>query len=1485
MPLIPVEHDPFAEPKSSGKLIPVDHDPFAQTSGNLVPVDFDPFSAEVPAKQELLPVNFPPSQSEQQEQPAQQPAAKPEDRPGFLNRAITGTVAAVERKPVEAIAKVANFGLNAQEDIERKIAEKYPAWAYPNELSDNSIRASVALQAMEQVDKKYNKDAAGKAMLVARRLPLGETAESIGAWATGTKTYDQELQEAAHVEDIPITPAIISEMLAIANRKSGPEKVRALRLIRGLPEYAQTSNEILAETSGFYKGWLEEVALPEAQTVGEKAADVVGGLGAFAITNKATGSVVPFRPGFARSASAMEATTQLLSDAPTGEGAAVDASFHVARKLGQLVPGSKAIKAAATAVMEVLAGLGTAKAMKADDQTAAIQGLFPLLMRIPGAAKAGIRKIFPKASPKQVNDALAKAAETVTQQEQTQQIATAAREAQKTNAAPEGSKPPLDERTTVIDKPAPQAGEPIARSADTPSAAKQPWEMTLKEWFADDRTQSPLTLAKEGLKRLENLASQAREDAYANKVAPEVVRNANAKVAEAENTIKLMLKDGKYLGKSAFEISNEHGKQTERAVSEGKPVPRAVLKDYKGQKWADDALAQYEPMPEPATSSKTLPAAPEAGSAPEGMVKYKKPKGLLEQIHKDEQGALDVTAFDNAVRPVAQSIGKALVETADTAKYIGKLWRSFVSLPSRAVNYVPAEHPIGRLRDWIASGLAPEYNRPATWIARKRRAGGADNLARMDADKLGLQTTEAMKRAGFDPESRENQIKIEKVLRGEAAMTTLPAAIRPQIETLRGALDFESRNLADTYRSLGMEDAAMNIESNIGRYMKNIPLETIQPGKKLSEFIGKLLGPRLTRSFGKYKRDKWIVKDNGRIKKFESEHEAKTYADSRIEAKKLSLVTKRGQSKEWTLTQSGKAFGKYEWKKTETGYGVEASDLYRTAARGIEIIEPISAEWRLENEIHDPRYLVARSIIDTRHNAEMLRLFDYSAKKWGQDAPKGTPQEVEVWAKENGLAPLPETGRLHNLAGKYVPKEIAADLTDMVRAPGEFERLYKAYMSAWKSSKTLYNPATHSRNIMGNFFFSYVARNSVLNPANWQYYKDAIVELSTKGDDYRYMVSDGTLGNEFFGAELKRLETRLRKGGDGSRLDQTLASLKSLHNKVGDVYALEDQIFKMAAFKKYRAEGMSVGRASAEVNKWFPNYDRVAKITRIMRQLPIGAPFASFLDQSIRIAGRAVAERPFRVAAIAAAPAILSYLSSLWMGMSPDEKTLLDSGRSYWEPIMPMRNEQGSAMTLDLRYIVPMANDIIPDSNADTFMPPWLMSAPITRGLMDQMYNKESYTGRPIVTEGMDDSEKRSARFWQAIKSVAPYPSGAVYGAPRVYNAATGKSKENLGLAILGAGLGINIRSPYMQEAKVRDMVKRAIGEGDTKLARELVDVWNTRYKPDNLKPLDLNRIGKGIVSTIKTQRRKADELEQQGDATEANRLRSKLAKMYPTLQ
>lgn len=731
------------------------------------------------------------------------------------------------------------------------------------------------------------------------------------------------------------------------------------------------------------------------------------------------------------------------------------------------------------------------------------------------------------------------------------------------------------------------------------------------------------------------------------------------------------------------------------------------------------------------------------------------------------------------------------------------------------------------------------------------RSKGSTALSAMDADTIGAEYTKAAKAAGVDPESADVHRTVEAILRGKASTPEMQSWAK----TTRAALDSESENLARALRSVGLEKQAKAVEDNLGTYLKNVPIESVSPTAKIKDWAKRKLA--LSPSFGKVKRDKFIVWDRNKpLQKFDTQVEAEAFLDSKIQERKAQMITQAGRER-----------------------GVSEEDLNRKAGRGYSLTAPISEEWRAEKEIHDPRYLAARSIVETRHNAEMIGLFDFAAKEYGVPVPEGLKgDDVKAWAEENGLAEMPEAGRLHALKDTYVPQAVADRLTEHAALPGEVERLYRAMLAAWKASKTVYNPGTHARNwVTNSLVFADLADASPLNPANWGSYKKAVDSAVKKDDVYRASVKAGLIGNEYSSTELQAIKDSFTVSS--SPLDGIFHALGKVHKTVLKSYDAGDIVMKLAAVHNYVRKGMSLDAAIAETDEWYPNYARTGKITRWLRNSPVGAPFVSFFDQSVRIAGRAVARKPLKVMKIVALPVMLNMLSRSILGVRKDEDKLVQGESSVSRfmqplitPIMPVRDKNGRVMTLDLTSILPLANDLVPQVKNGSLRIPWLMSGPLATSVIEQWSGQESFTGRPFINDKMTLGEQMGARGKQLWNTLAPVPSLASYGAERISKAATGGSDESVGRAVLGAIGGLNIRTPYIAEGIVKKVIENMIGDKDRTAARSLLDEWNNTYKPGDKTKLKMSSLVQGMRESMKQGKHKvrdkaAEDLIRGGDA------------------
>ena len=759
------------------------------------------------------------------------------------------------------------------------------------------------------------------------------------------------------------------------------------------------------------------------------------------------------------------------------------------------------------------------------------------------------------------------------------------------------------------------------------------------------------------------------------------------------------------------------------------------------------------------------------------------------------------------------------------------------NLPAKVAMQSTATPPVRQRTGLQALARAFENsaaNRPEQYVRQRERLTGMKSLARMDVVEGGIKDLDQItKKHNLDLDDRTTQYQITEVLRGHKSAQTLPDDLKNWVHEQRKGIDALESEIVTEARNLGMDDFADSVEKRMGTYL------AVAPIKRAGQTVpGGSSRERLNPEVGHFRRDRYVVTDgNGKV-----------VGDAADEAGAQALMQRAA------ATRTGKA-------------------------AAMTMHEPIPEEWRMANEIHDPRFLLGRTMVEGTHLREMMKLLQVAKPHATAPAQGLNSSQEAAWAKQNGLGKVVDDARLGPISGKYLPIRMAEDFNQAIRMPGEVERLWLTFNSAWKLSKTAFNLPTSGHNVASNALtFAYLDGISPMNPANWKFYKEAAT-ASKNNPVWRKMVeanfagTGGRYAGEIRGLmeDAANFDTYLR--------NSLLRGAKKGVQGVQEFYGAQDDIFKMAAVLKRVKAGMSVEDAIADARKWWPDNARASKIARWLSNAPLGSSFIRFTDQAMRIAGRAAVEHPVRLGMIASMPLMLNALSRSWLGLSKDnkEEKMMEEGRSYAEPLVPWRDNKGRLQTFDMRYIIPLANDVLPEQRYGMLKLPIVGNTPVATAMLEQFSGRDRFTGREFVNDEMSTGQNLKARTGQLAKTLAPVPSMLTYGVKDIKNAATGQSERVLSHAILNQLTGVNIQTPYIAERNVRKIARNMLGEHDVRQARDFVETWNDTYKPGNLTDITMKDVAQGLRQSVSSDRSKvikqATDLIFQGDEAGAQKL------------
>jgi len=247
-----------------------------------------------------------------------------------------------------------------------------------------------------------------------------------------------------------------------------------------------------------------------------------------------------------------------------------------------------------------------------------------------------------------------------------------------------------------------------------------------------------------------------------------------------------------------------------------------------------------------------------------------------------------------------------------------------------------------------------------------------------------------------------------------------------------------------------------------------------------------------------------------------------------------------------------------------------------------------------------------------------------------------------------------------SLEGKFVDNEMFAVMNQMSPEKGEglFNWVYDSYMQLVllnKKTKTVWNPGTHVKNIVGNTAFA--TMNGHINMDVGTMYEDAKASIkATMGSSNaeldvirKNLIEKGVLSSSASLEEIRNISKDLgesdydmskyldeKRGKIGKLMAKTVRSvgkpLKYLDDKATRAYQAEDDVWKFYGFLSEKARYIEAGISEKEADDMaarniinlYPNYNEIPRIIRVIGRSPLVGSFVAFQAESFRNAKNAV---------------------------------------------------------------------------------------------------------------------------------------------------------------------------------------------------------------------------------------------------------------------
>ncbi len=470
-------------------------------------------------------------------------------------------------------------------------------------------------------------------------------------------------------------------------------------------------------------------------------------------------------------------------------------------------------------------------------------------------------------------------------------------------------------------------------------------------------------------------------------------------------------------------------------------------------------------------------------------------------------------------------------------------------------------------------------------------------------------------------------------------------------------------------------------------------------------------------------------------------------------------------------------------------------------------------------------------------------------------------QRTGVWVK------LPESETYGPLAGKIIPGPVWNSMLDMHdRSPLVNIQAFNDVMAFFKKSKTVYNPGTHVTNILSNITLSILHG---ISPSTMGRSAKMFLDFERNPDSMskedlalmKAFYASGAVLGQFSSTEVKKtvydkLNQAITPDSDSSYItklksfsayERAKAQLVKYDNMASELYAAEDNVFRLAAFlnvagniqvrdgsKTLSSEQLE--EAGLAGRKLFLDYDIDARAIRAMRQSFM--PFISWSYAIMPVLGRIAIEKPWAMANVLMTYALMQ--AALGGGEDEEEKRkvapeyLRDRAWGGLGPYMHMRlpflGDDQNPVYFNLGKYIPMFTLFQPPPGESKLAgQEWIPgfatpSGPLTT-LLSAMNGYDPFTGKPMHDPTDTQWDKLvntgkavyntmapaavNANFWKNVGDLAAGVTGP-----------TGVEKSSLFLARNLGGLGLyqfNVdESAFYQRKEVKN-IKR---DFDTAIAK-----------------------------------------------------------------
>ena len=451
----------------------------------------------------------------------------------------------------------------------------------------------------------------------------------------------------------------------------------------------------------------------------------------------------------------------------------------------------------------------------------------------------------------------------------------------------------------------------------------------------------------------------------------------------------------------------------------------------------------------------------------------------------------------------------------------------------------------------------------------------------------------------------------------------------------------------------------------------------------------------------------------------------------------LNSVKKNGTEKEWQ-----EVYANYQKNKSGIGpsaaHKINVGDFMRRQNLSPDTMKKMGVITDAEYRVSDTFNRASKTLREDEILGKVSQMFGKTEKE--------AAELSRTLPKSRQYIPIPDTKSYGQLAGKWVPKDVADQVMGVMGTkPDNINKTWQKLVSWWKVGK-LANPASTMRNFysglpMANVFGDVPLKNIPVEMAR-------VTAAWKKGGKNNPLIREiresGALEGKWIREELdpilKGQKTGLAKWGQ----------------KGMEMFGAPDEFWRAVVYSYHRTHGKSLEEAGKIARKALLDYSSSPEWINKMGRSGV-VPFAKFPFLAGKETAKALYHNP---------ASITKYTKAQNQMNTDDRKTLLPDYIKA-KTLLPVGNTtrmvngkpQKIQQNIDLSYVLPFANDVT-------------LGNPVLDALILARTGKNGL-GQQVIKSGMTTEEKAKEYAKYAANSFAPTVASP-YTWERLYNGAKG---------------------------------------------------------------------------------------------------------------